>query len=50
MKSVIILLLLSSCTITMINTSTNGKSTDTVDTNSKADATISPNVTVPIVP
>ncbi len=50
MKSVLIFLLLTSCTITLVNTSTNGRSSDVVDTDSKADATVTPTVSLPVLP
>lgn len=39
---------LTSCTITMMNTSTSGRAQDTIDAESDAKADVAPQVTVPV--
>jgi hypothetical protein len=45
---VLILLSLTSCTITLTNTSANGRASDTVDEASTASANVQPNVSLPL--
>lgn len=45
-----LLIVVTGCTVTLVNTSTNGRSSDTVDTEASATADVKPNVQIPAIP
>ena len=48
--TILFLLFLTSCTMTFTNISTNGKATDVIDENLKADADVDANVSLQSIP